>query len=254
MELGLEGKVALVTGAGSQIGMGKAISLTLAKEGCDIIATDIDLEGAQKTAAEVETLGRKAMAVKADVTKSAEVNDMVKAALAQFGRIDILVNAAGAVSGAPKPFLEITEANRDMEIGLNLKGVMNCAGAVLPKMIERKSGKIINITSVGAKKSLPKTAVYASAKAGVVKFTQVLANEVASSGINVNSVAPGAVMTNFGKGAPPPDAGKPLEEVIPLGRPQTAQDIANMVAFFASDVAGNITGQNIGVDGGMSIT
>jgi NAD(P)-dependent dehydrogenase (short-subunit alcohol dehydrogenase family) len=253
MDLSLKGKIALVTGAGSQIGMGKAISLTLAKEGCDIIAGDIDLEGAQKTAAEVKALGRKAIAVKADVTKSAEVDDMVKAALAQFGMIDILVNNAGAVSGSPKLFLEMTEAERDMEINLNLKGAMNCAKAVLPKMIERKSGKIINIASVAAQKNTPRTTIYATAKAGIVKFTQSLAAEVAPLGINVNSVAPGAVMTNFAKGAPPPGAGK-LEDIIPLGRPQTVQDIANMVAFFASDIASNITGQNIGVDGGMSIT
>ena len=131
MELGLKDKIALVTGAGSQIGFGKVICLALAKEGCDIIASDIDFEGAKKTAAEVEALGRKALAVKADITKKAENQEMVKQALTKFGKIDILVNNAGAMLGGG-PFLDQDEALWDREFALNHKGCMLVSQAVLP--------------------------------------------------------------------------------------------------------------------------
>lgn len=252
MDLSLKGKVALVTGAGSQIGFGKAIAVTLAKEGCDIIACDKDLKGAEQTAAEIESSGRTAIAVKADITCSDEVNDMVKTSLAKFGRIDILVNNAGAIT-TPKPFVEKTEVEWDQDINVNLKGVMNCSKAVLSQMISRKSGKIINISSAGAKQAVPRTSSYSAAKAGVVGFTQVLAVEVAPMGIYVNSVAPGVGITNFGGGAPASDAVEKAKERIPLKRMTTPQDIANMVTFLASDVSGNIVGQTIVLDGGESI-
>jgi 3-oxoacyl-[acyl-carrier protein] reductase len=252
MDLGLKGKVALITGAGSQKGFGKAIAMTLAKEGCDIIAADIDLEGAKKTAADIKASGRRAMAVKADVSKSAEVNDMVKTVLAEFGRIDILVNNAGATT-PPKTFMEKTEAECDQDINLNLKGAMNCARAVLPQMVSRKNGKIINISSVNAKKGIPHTSAYGAAKAGIVGFTQILGVEVAPLGINVNSIAPGLAITGFGSGTPPPDIMEKAKTNIPLKRTTEPQDIANMVAFLASDVSNDIVGQNIGVDGGESV-
>ena len=125
MELNLKGKVALVTGAGSQIGMGKAIAITLAKEGCDVIVTDIDQEGLEKTASEVKSIGSQVIAIKANVTKKVDVEEMVDTVLKQFGKIDILINAAGA--GTPdKPFLEKTEAEWDADINLNLRGVLYC--------------------------------------------------------------------------------------------------------------------------------
>src|SRR4030042_4271980 len=130
MELGLKGKIALVTGAGSQKGYGKAIALTLAKEGCDVIVADIDLAGAKQTAAEIEALGRGAMALKADISSSAEVKSMAQAALAKFKRIDILVNNAGAIT-PPRPFAEKTEAEFNRDIALNLKGTLYCTKAVL---------------------------------------------------------------------------------------------------------------------------
>ena len=129
MDLGLKGKVALVTGAGSQKGFGKAIAVTLAKEGCDIIVCDVDLEGAKQTAAEVKALARKAIALKADVTNSVEVNDSIKAALAEFGKINILVNNAGAITPL-KSFVEKTEAEYNLDIDLNLKGTINVTKAV----------------------------------------------------------------------------------------------------------------------------
>ena len=250
MDLGLNGKVALVTGAGSQKGMGKAIALTLAREGCDIVAADVDIQGAKKTAAEVTSLGHKAIAVKADITSSAEVNEMVKTALAQFGRIDILVNNAGAISG-PKPFIDSTEADWDKDININYRGVLNCTKAVLSHMLPRKSGKIINISSIGGRVGSAHAAVYNGAKAGVIGFTKSLAAGVAGSGINVNSVAPGLVLSNFGGGAPPPGLLEKAKETIPSKKITEPQDIANAVAFLASDVSSNIVGQTIGVDGGQ---
>lgn len=251
MDLGLKGKVALVTGAGSQIGFGKGIVLTLAREGCDIIVNDIDLEGAKKTASEVKSLGRKAIAIKADVSRSTEVNDMVKAALKQFGKIDILVNNAGACT-PPKPFIEMTEADWDRDININLRGVLNCSKAVLSHMISRKSGKIISISSDAAKLGGVNTTVYGAAKAGIMVFTKGLANEVAASGINVNCITPGPGDTGFALQAPPGFL-KMIIKMIPLGRMTTPEDIGNMVAFLASDVSSDITGQAISVDGGMAM-
>jgi 3-oxoacyl-[acyl-carrier protein] reductase len=252
MELGLKGKVALVTGAGSQKGYGKAIALTLAGEGCDVVVADIDLAGAKQTAAEIEALGRRALALKADIANSAEVNAMVKAALEKFKRIDILVNNAGAIT-KPKPFAEKTEAEYTRDIDLNLKGTLNCTKAVLDNMLANKSGKIINISSIGYRKGMGAAAAYNAAKAGVVGFTQALGVDVASSGINVNSVAPGLGLTNFGGGAPSPEMLKGALARIPVKRTTQPQDIANAVAFLASDVAGDIVGQTLSVDGGECV-
>jgi NAD(P)-dependent dehydrogenase (short-subunit alcohol dehydrogenase family) len=253
MELGLKGKVALITGTGSQKGMGKAIALTLAQEGCDIIAVDIDLEGAQKTASEIKSLGRKSIAIRTDITKSTEVNDMAKAALAEFGKIDILVNNAGAIAAA-KLFVDLSEAEWSRDINLNLGGMLNCTKAVLPQMLSRKSGKIINISSIGARKPHTHCAVYDAAKTGIVGFTRSLALEVAPSGLNVNAIAPGLTLTAFGGGAPPPDELAKAIAGIPMRRTTFSQDIANMVAFLASDVSSDIAGQTFSVDGGESLT
>jgi NAD(P)-dependent dehydrogenase (short-subunit alcohol dehydrogenase family) len=252
MDFGLQGKVALVTGAGSQKGFGKAIALTLAREGCDVIVSDIDLKGAQQTADEIKASGRKTVAVKADISSITEVNAMVKTALAEFGKIDILVNNAGAIH-ALKPFIETTESEMNDDINVNLKGAMNCAKAVVNQMISRKSGKIINISSIGAKKGKARTAAYGAAKAGVIGLTQCLAVELAPLGINVNGIAPGMGLTNFGGGSPSPAMLEKARTDIPTKRTTTPQDIANMVAFLASDVSSDIVGQIISVDGGESI-
>ena len=252
MDLNLTGKVALVTGAGSQIGMGKAVALTLAKEGCDVIVTDIDQEGLEKTAAKVKATGRKVITIKANVTKKADVEEMVATALGKFQKIDILINAAGA--GTPdKPFLEKTEEDWDADINLNLKGVLYCTKAVLPQMMQRKWGKIVNISSCASKLSSPSVSTYAAAKTGVIGFTRALAGEVAGAGINVNAVSPGVTMTNFLSNVDPEQL-KSYISTIPTGKANTAQDIANMVVFLASDVSANIVGQNFSVDGGMTMT
>ncbi len=252
MELGLKGKVAIVTGAGSQKGFGKAIALTLAKEGCDVIVCDVDLEGTKKTAAEIQKLGQKSLAMKMDITNSTEVKNVVAEALKQFKVIDILVNNAGAISSI-RQFIDKPEQEWNRDIELNLKGAMNCTYAILPQMMKRRSGKIINISSIGGSIGIPHTVAYASAKAGIIGFTKNLGVEVAPLGINVNSVAPGMALTNFGGGAPPPDMLIKSRATIPTRRINEPQDIANAVVFLASDAAQNIVAQNLGVDGGEGV-
>jgi len=254
MDLGLKDKVALVTGAGSQVGFGKGICLILAAEGCDIVASDIDLEGAKKTAAEVETLGRKALAVKCDVTKKAEAEDMVKQALGRFGKIDILVNNAGAILGRG-PFVQQDEAYWDQELALNLKGCMLVTQAVLPAMIERRYGKVINVSSDSAKQVSPFLGVsmYNIAKTGVYKFTRDLAATVIGHGIHVNSVSPGWSMeTNFAKVPDKKAAEEHFRKETPLGRGTTPRDIGVAVAFFASDLTSDIVGQILSISGGST--
>ncbi len=252
MDLGLKDKVAVITGAGSQKGFGKGIALILAQEGCRVVVADIDLKGAEQTAAEIKASGRRALAIKVDVTNSADVNEMVNTAIAKFGRIDILVNNAGAAS-PNKPFWEKTEADWDWDINLNLKGAMICTKAVIGHMVSQKSGKIVNISSVAAKLGAPYSSSYAAAKSGIIGLTKSLALEVSNLGINVNAVAPGLGLTNFVKNDPP-EFLNDLREHTPTKRANTPEDIAHMVAFLVSDVSRNIVGQTFSVDGGFSMT
>ena len=251
MDLGFEDKVALVTGAGSQIGFGKAICLTLAGEGCDVIVNDLILDDAKKTAAEARALGRKAVAIKADITQKAEVNAMVKQALEEFGRIDILVNNAGGINFAGS-FLEQKEVDWDKDFDLNVKGTMFCCQAVLPGMLESKYGKIVIISSSVAKMAFPGVSTYSMAKSALYIFTRGLAKMVIKEGINVNSVAPGWALTNFDK-RPPEEIIKGFAPDTPIGRATTTQDVANAVAFLASDVSADIVGQILCVDGGSTM-
>jgi 3-oxoacyl-[acyl-carrier protein] reductase len=253
MEYGLSGRVALVTGTGSQIGIGKAIAVTLAREGCAVICNDINLPEAQLTASEIESLGRKSLAIKADVSKSADVSEMVRVALEKFGRIDILVNNAGGAR-AMGPFYEQKEEDWDMDIGLNLKGVMLCSRAVLTQMLQRHYGKIISLSSGVAKMGAPGFEAYTACKSAIAGFTKSLALEFAASGINVNCIAPGFLATNFGGGQPPSNLPAMAERLVPQKRLTLSQDIANMAAFLASDVSSNITGQMYSVDGGYTMT
>jgi NAD(P)-dependent dehydrogenase (short-subunit alcohol dehydrogenase family) len=250
MDYGLQGKVALVTGTASQVGMGRAICLTLAKEGCEIVSTDIDLEGAKQTAAAVKVLGRKGIALKVDVAKSSEVDEIVKEALKKFGKIDILVNVAGGNFELINHFMESKQENWEINLAVNLYGTMNCAKAVIPSMVEHKYGKIINFSSISAKMGWASS--YGAAKAAVLAFTRGLATQYGPSGINVNAIAPGVVETRFFL-ALGERANKLFEDMAastPLGRNQTVEDMANAVAFLASDVSRNITGQCLQVDSG----
>jgi len=254
MDYGLKGKVALVTGTASQVGMGKAICLTLAKEGCDIVSTDINLEGAKQTADAVKALGRKCIALQVDVTKGADVDAMVKAAQKEFGKIDILVNNAGGNMIMGTPFLEQNSDLRNKDIALNLYGTMNCSKAVVVGMAERKYGKIINFASIVAKLGIGGPGSYAASKAAVISFTRGLATQFGPSNINVNAIAPGMLNTNFFAALPGKVQTAMFAEVAgmaPLKRNQEVSDIANTVAFLSSDVSRNITGQCIQVDSGL---
>jgi 3-oxoacyl-[acyl-carrier protein] reductase len=250
MELGLKGKVALVTGAGSQIGFGKAIALALAQEGCDVIINDIDLDGARQTAAEVEKLGRKSMAIKADVTRGSEWDSMVKEVMAKFGRIDILVNNAGGCT-PPKPFLEMSDNDWDFDIDVNLRSTRNGTKTILPIMIKQKSGKIVNITSGAGIHGGMFTSGYAAAKAGIIGFSMGVAKEAAPHGININCVSPGVADTGFARNAPP-GLLENFPKTVPVGRLTTTQDIANAVVFLVSDVSSDIVGQVLVVSGGVN--
>jgi 3-oxoacyl-[acyl-carrier protein] reductase len=250
MELGLKGKIALVTGAGSQIGFGKAIALQLAKEGCDVIINDLDLEGARQTAAEVEKLGRKSLAIKGDVTSTADWDAMVKQILDKFGRIDILVNNAGGCT-PPRPFLQMTDKDWEFDINVNLKSTRNGTKTVLPLMIKQKSGKIVNITSGAGIHGGMFTAGYAAAKAGIIAFSMGVAKEAAPEGININCVSPGVANTGFAKNAPP-GLIENFPKTLPIKRLTTPQDIANAVTFLVSDAASDIVGQVLVVSGGVS--
>ena len=238
MDLKLKGKVALVTGAGSPIGYGRAIALTLAEEGCSVVAADLNLEWAEETAAEIEKIGGRAMAVKVDVANRAQVDAMIEAVIKEFGRIDILVNNAGT-SSKERPFMEMTKADWDLDIGVNLYGQMNVAQAVVPHMARQKYGRIVN-TSGG--QGIPTISVYGAAKAGVEAFTHALALEVAPLGIIVNGISPGLGETNL--------TVRNTEEFMERNRQMSAlkrlctpQDVAPAVAFLASDVCSYMVGQ-----------
>lgn len=253
MDLKLTGNVAVVTGAGSPYGYGRAIALSLAQEGCDLVVTyHKNAEGAQKTAAEIRNLGREAMAVKADVRIGPEVKQMVNTVIARFGKIDILVNNAGGPAVSPRPFVETDESDWNQDIDLNLKGTLQCTRAVLEHMISRRRGKIINISSMSARTGAPNVCVYESAKAGVIAFTKGLAAEVAASGINVNCVAPGFGLTDLLRNMPQKELANMLSP-IPLKKATTPEDVGGAVAYLASDVAVDVVGQTLAVDGGLTM-
>jgi 3-oxoacyl-[acyl-carrier protein] reductase len=248
MDLGLKGKVAMVTGAGSQKGFGKGIVMVLAKEGCDIVVCDKDIEGAEKTAKEVKKLGNKAIALKIDITDSAEVKEMVEKALDEFGRIDILVNNAGG-STPPKNFVDTSEETWAKNIDLNLLGLSYVTRTVLPQMIERKSGSVVNISSIAGFIGTQGGTAYAAAKAGVINFTLSLAKELADSNISVNCIAPSLGNTAFYDEFPKEFTDVFVKKSVEAGRYVTPEDIGNAVAFLASDISNRIMGQCLNVSG-----
>lgn len=262
MDLGFKGKVALVTGAGSQIGFGREIALLLAKEGCDSIAvTDINLDDARKTAQAVKKLGGKSIALQADITRKAEVDAMVAKALEEFKKIDILCNVAGAI--LHKDYVPLDEqdvAVWEKQMKLNLFGTMYVTRAVLPGMRKQKYGVIVNIGSGSTRQYAMGVGVYAQSKYAIDLFTRQLAYVEGKSGIRCNCIAPGPAPTNFGavlrEGLPPPPPEQyekmrqAMLTAFPLGRMGTPADIANITVIMASDVTSYITGQVIHISGG----
>ena len=262
MDLGFKGKVALVTGAGSQVGFGKATALLFAKEGIDAVAvSDINLEDTEKTADAVREAGAKSIALQADITDNAAVKAMVGKALAEYGRIDILCNVAGAILHKDGiPIDEQDAAIWEKQLKLNLIGSMNVTQAVVPQMRKQKYGVIVTIGSGSTHQYAMGVGTYAISKAGLDIFTKQLAYVEGPNGIRANCIAPGPAPTNFGailrEGAPKlsPEQmearRKAMMGSFPLGRMGTAADIANATVLFASDVTGYVTGQVIHVSGG----
>ncbi len=242
----LKDKVALVTGGAR--GIGQAIAMTFAKEGADIVVADINLEIAQKTASEIESLGRKALALEMDVTTYDLVEEGINKILDKMGKVDILVNNAGITKD--NLILRMSQAEWDAVINVNLKGTFNCMKAVSRPMVKQRSGRIISIASIIGLIGNPGQANYAASKAGIIALTKTVAKELASRNINANAIAPGFIQTEM-TAKLPEDIKKKMLEAIPLAKLGTPQDVANLCLFLASDESSYITGQVITIDGGM---
>lgn len=262
MDLGFKGKVALITGAGSQVGFGRETALLLAKEGCAAVAvSDIVMEDAKMTAAAIKGLGTGSIALKADITNAAEVDEMIKSVVDEFGKIDILCNVAGGIIHKDNiPIDQQDSAMWEKQMKLNLIGTMNVCKAAVPQMRSQKYGAIVNIGSGSTHQYQMGVGMYAMSKYAMDLFTKQLAMDEAGAGIRVNCVAPGPAPTKFGavfrEGLPPltpeeEQAGRDrMAKFMPLGRIGTAEDIANATAFLASDVSSFVTGQVFHVSGG----
>ena len=241
MDLSLKDKVAVITGTGSQVGFGKAIALALANEGCDIIGVDIDGEGAEQTAAEVRSLGRKALGMKVDITKRAEVDAAAKKALKGFQKIDILVNNAGMDPGwVPFMEMDLDDIRKAMEV--NLYGGMNMVQAIVPHMISRKYGKIVNFSGG---QGGPNTTSYSTSKGAVDSWSEVLAKELVPLGIMVNTFLPPPAKTKLGEGHLPPGFADRVGKMMPLGRLCTPAEVGSIIAYMVSDANSYMIGQYI---------
>jgi len=246
----LKGKVALITG-GRQ-GMGKSHALLLAKSGAKVVVSDISQEDCEKVVKEIEKSGGEAIAIKCDVSKKTEVDDMVKKTIAKWGKIDILVNNAGICQF--KPFLELTEEEWDKTLNINLKGYFLCAQAAAKEMVKQKSGVIVNIASIAMGQvgiGIPYIVHYCASKGGIVAMAEALAAELAPFNIRVNTIAPGGIDTPMAAAAKtdPETLEKSLSR-IPMHRFGQPQEVSNAVLFLASDESSYITGATLVVDGG----
>ena len=245
----LEGKIALVTGAAK--GIGRAIALALAADGATVVVNyNGSKERAEQVVEEIKALGADGMAYQCNVADTAATADMVKEVIKTYGKLDILVNNAGITRD--NLIMKMIEEDFDAVIDANLKGCFNTIKAVSRQMLKQRAGRIINITSVSGILGNAGQANYAASKAGIIGLTKTMARELASRGITVNAVAPGFVDTDMTQ-VLPENVKEAATAQIPLGRFGKPEDIANMVAYLASEKASYITGQIISVDGGMAI-
>jgi NAD(P)-dependent dehydrogenase (short-subunit alcohol dehydrogenase family) len=254
----LRGQAAIVTGAGRNIG--RAIALELAGMGADIVVAEMDEATGQRTADEVRKLGRRALALRTDVTRLADLQVMADRTVGEFGRLDILVNNAGIHRSAHTA--DVTEEDWDRLLAVNAKGVFFASQAVLRHMVKVKRGNIISLASMAGKIGLKTSLVYGITKAAVISMTKSLALAHAADGIRANCVCPGIVETDMifqidreaGEklfGLKPGEYLKQRVEQIPLGRIEKAEDVANLVGFLASSKSSYMTGQAINVTGGL---
>lgn len=263
----LEGKVAIITGAGSGIGQG--IAHAFAREGAKVVANDVHGDNVKTLVEEIKAQGKEALAIKADVTQNDQIEDIVRKTLDTFGRIDVLVNNAGVIGEHTGPPLSnITEEDWDITYKVNLKALFLTCKAVMPHMVEQKSGKIINISSIAGKTGQPVHPHYSASKAGAISFTQSLARELAPHRINVNAICPGLIwtplfeelVTHIAENNPERKGMEPravfediVERSVPMKTEQTPEDIAMTAVFLASNESNQITGQAINVDGGIEL-
>jgi len=250
----LQGKTALIAGGGG--GIGRAVALALAHEDAKIAVADIVKDNAEKVSGEVKALGVDGMACQVDLTRKADVDDMVSEILARFGQIDILVNCQGW--DRLEPFVESHEETWEKLLAINFKSVLYTAKAVLPQMISHGGGKIVNICSDAGRVGSSWEAVYAGAKGAVIAFSKTIAREVARYKINVNVVCPGLTETPLLQAvrSQSEQTAKIIEAVTkatPFRRPAKPEEIAEAVLFFTSPAAEFITGQTLSVSGGLTM-
>ena len=245
----LNGKVAVVTGAGQ--GIGRAIALRLAAAGASLALVDLNLSAVEEVSQEIVDLEGKSIAIRTDVSKSDQVYSMIERALQTFSQIDILINNAG-IAGKTAPLTELEESDWDLVIDVNLKGVFLCCKAVIDHMIERRYGKIVSVASIAGKEGNPTLIPYSSSKAGVICLTKALAKEVTEYSINVNCVCPGPTNTPLFN-AQPERMREALTRAIPFRRVAEPEEIADAILFFASDRSNYLTGQVLSVSGGLTM-
>ena len=241
----IEKKIAIVTGGGG--GIGGAIVRRFAREGAKLAVADIDPESAKTVASELTDQGTDAISIVADVTNKTSVGAMMQSAVDRWGSIDILVNVAGGAER--KPVIEMTAADWDYVVDMNLKSAFLCSQAALPAMLKQRYGKIVNISSIYGFTGNATRSSYAAAKAGVAAFTKSLALEVVNDGINVNAVAPGRVTTPRVRNRYSDEAWDAAVAQVPMGRAATPAEIASAVLFLASDENSYVTGQTIHING-----
>lgn len=249
--LSLDGKVAIVTG-GSR-GIGRAIALTFAEAGADVVVCSRAQNGELgKVAEEIKGMGRRSLAVQADVSKKADVDNLVERAIKEFGDVDILVNNAGTI--ITTPLVEISEEEWDRIMDTNLKGCHLCSQAVSRRMIDQKKGNIINMASMRSIAAAADRAMYCVSKVGVIMLTRVLALDLARHNIRVNAIAPGMIMTPMSEAnLSNQDTRKKWENFIPLGHIGESNDIGKAALFLASEASKHITGHTMIVDGGQML-
>jgi 3-oxoacyl-[acyl-carrier protein] reductase len=244
--MNLTGKIALVTGSGR--GIGKAIAQKLSQDGASVVINDVS-DSAEATAQEIINSGKPGLFIKGNVTSSAEVNSMMEKIVSTFGRLDILVNNAGITRD--QLTLRMTDEDWDAVLAVNLKGVFVCTRAALKYMMKQRGGRIIHISSISGIVGNPGQVNYCAAKAGIIGITKTVAKEMASRGITVNAVAPGFIETDMTQKLPE-KLKEEFSKRIPAGYFGSPRDIAEAVAFLASDEARYITGQVLCVDGGIT--